>query len=100
MSPREPVSEQRPVVPGTAMAVVAVVLIVLVATIALTSRQPPPPSIAEFAPQAVENITDAPSDQSFAGTGGAAPTPTPTPEPAVEANQRTIFVPRAHRCVG
>ena len=46
-------------------------LLVTLALTALTSRQPPPPTIAEFAPQSVENITDAPTDQSSSAGRGA-----------------------------
>src|SRR5687767_3350409 len=54
---------------------VSLTLVVLLASVALTARQPPPPSIAEFAPQAVEQITDAPAEQSSnagRGPGGGA----------------------------
>src|SRR5687767_15731781 len=60
-------TQTRPRSPGVAYTVVTVALAVLVGTLALTSRQMPPPTIAEFAPQAVEQITDS--------TGGLAGTP-------------------------
>lgn len=90
----------RPRTPGVVMGIVAVVLLVLIAGLALTQRQPPPPSIAEFAPQAVDNITEAPSDQGASqgrgegtGTGGAsATTPAPSPTP--------ISVLSVRKCVG
>ena len=64
---------KRPRGPGFTYTVLALVLVVLVAALALTARQPPPPTIAEFAPQAVEQITESPDDQSSSvgrGPGG------------------------------
>jgi hypothetical protein len=55
-------------------AVVALVL-ALVAAIALPASQTPPPAIAEFSPQAQQQITDAPPEQSSdlgEGEGGSA----------------------------
>src|SRR5688572_17628614 len=91
----------RPRTPGYAYTILAVTLVVLLATVALTARQPPPPTIAEFAPQAVENITDAPDDQSSSsgraggagGAGGETPTPPPVDAPVIEQA-------RVRKCVG
>src|SRR5688572_9616548 len=93
---------QRPQAPGLVYTALALILLVMLAAFALTSRQPPPPTIAEFAPQAIENITDAPNDQSSSsgrggGTGGAGGG-LETPEPPPDAQQ--INVPRVRRCVG
>src|SRR5687767_13535688 len=60
----------RPRVPGVAYSALSLVLLGLVATLALTSRQASPPTIAEFAPQAVERITDSSGDG--AGSRGEA----------------------------
>src|SRR5687768_18605029 len=48
---------RRPRGPGMTYAVLALVILILLAVLTLSSRQPPPPTIAEFAPQSVENIT-------------------------------------------
>jgi hypothetical protein len=89
-------------------------VVVLVATVALVVRAPSPPSISEFAPQAVKQITKAPDAQSsqfgHGGAGGcvdpvscqaarsrsrATPTPSPT-------SGTTVVDPHAsvHVCVG
>src|SRR5688572_33485565 len=94
-------SRQRPLKPGIALATLALALIVVIATLALSNRQPPPPSIAEFAPQAIENISDAPDEQSSssgrAGGQGAGGLPTPSPEVSPGT---VIHVPSVRRCVG
>src|SRR5688500_6625539 len=64
------VAQTRPRSPGVAYTVVTLALAILIATLALTSRQTAPPTIAEFAPQAVEQITDSTDDP--AGSPGAA----------------------------
>src|SRR5687768_8821151 len=63
----------RPRTPGWTYAVLSLALFVLVTTLALTSRQSAPPTIAEFAPQAVEQITapDSSPSGSSAGVHGA-----------------------------
>jgi hypothetical protein len=89
-----------------------VVVAVLVAVTGITSRVAPPPTVAQFAPQAVKQIKKAVKDQSSrfgvgngvgsdgrgpgAGPGGgpsAPPLPSPPPLP-------TSSVPVTHRCVG
>src|SRR5689334_12914902 len=55
----------RPRGPGAIYAALALGVILLLAILAVTPRQPPPPTIVEFAPQAVEQITDIQTDQAF-----------------------------------
>lgn len=62
---------RRPRTPALVLGAVAAAIAVLVGAVALTSRQSPPPTIAEFAPQAVEQIKEALEEQSVAdGAGG------------------------------
>src|SRR4051794_37615426 len=77
--------------PGLVMTGAAAAMLVFFAMATLTARQLPPPTIAEFAPQAVEHITDAPTNQAGdSGTGagdggtgdGSAGTTTATTAPA------------------
>ena len=59
-----------PKAPGMVQLVSAVLATILIATFALTLNQQPPPAIAEFAPQAVKQIKEAPPEQSSDfGTG-------------------------------
>ena len=93
---------------GAALAIV----VLLVAAIALPASQTPPPAIAEFSPQAQEQITDAPPEQSSdlgegegGGSGGSAdgtttttsttavPTTTPDGKPIIDRGA-------VRRCVG
>ncbi|MDQ1446102.1 MAG: hypothetical protein QOI20_2566 [Acidimicrobiaceae bacterium] len=92
--------------------VVAVVLGV-VAAVSLTARQPPPPTVAEYAPQAVSQITQAPVEQSVdPGRGGVQQTTTTT-APGSNGNgvgssssttttttRAVIEKPRVRHCVG
>jgi hypothetical protein len=85
--------------------------LLLVAVLALTSRQPSPPTVAEFAPQAVDQIKESPSELSSAfgsgagGSGGdgepqaAATTTTTTAPPPTDAAE-VINVARVRACVG
>ncbi len=96
---------RRPRGPGLVYSVLAVSMAVIVGVVALTATQPPPPTIAEFAPQAVEQIEEAPSEQTSdfgSGDGGApggegASLPTPPPQ---RQEQEVIEVARVRRCVG
>lgn len=98
-------SASRPRSPAVVHIALSMAILLLVAIAALTTRQQQPPSIAEFAPQAVEQITDAPAEQSSefgsgAGGGGQA-AGAPTPAPAVSRPDRPfVDVPRTRRCVG
>lgn len=104
----------RPRAPGATYAVVVAAVMVFVATVAFTARPAPPPTVAEFAPQAVQQIKDAPSNQSSAfgvapgGEGGTQATTATTASIATTASTATttsttlppIVVPRVKRCVG
>lgn len=99
---------RRPRGPGVVYGVLSLVLLLVVGVLALSAAQPPPPTIAEFAPQAVEQITDAPNEQASSVGGGKSvgcgttvtcdekgdpilgPGTTPPP----------IDVPRLRKCVG
>lgn len=82
----------RPRLPALLNLGVVGVVVVLVAAIALTTRQSPPPTVAEFAPQAVEQIEESLDEQApddvvadegvAAGGPVASETPTPTAEPS------------------
>ncbi|HVE76827.1 MAG TPA: hypothetical protein VND22_08710 [Actinomycetota bacterium] len=83
-------------------------MLLLLAIFALSARQPPPPTIAEFAPQAVEQITDAPSEQSSqfgsgAGEGECLPGAECGPGEGGGGGggqAPSIKVPRVRKCVG
>jgi hypothetical protein len=89
-----------------------VIVVLLVATIALPASQTPPPAIAELAPQAQQQILDAPPNQqsdSGLGPGGSGgpgePTTTTTTTPPAGPGATTTIpgrVDRAavRRCVG
>lgn len=96
----------RPRTPGLFYTAITLVVVLLVGIVSLTHAQPPPPTIAEFAPQAVEQIEDAPDEQtSEFGTGEdgtlgdrtAAPTPRPDDD---TGGAPPIDVPRVRRCIG
>src|SRR5687768_14418347 len=95
-------ASDRPRSPGVVYGVAFLVLMVLVGTVALTSRQAPPPTIAEFAPQAVEQIQQSDPGQASssgrgqgtgAGTGGGG-----APVEVPEELERPLDVPRVRRC--
>ncbi len=104
-------SRNRPKGPGVVYSAVATAMLLLVGIVALTASQPPPPSIAEFAPQAQEQIDEAPAEQSSrfgSGDGDCPPgalyceelgVPTPADD-TVEPPPPDIDVPRVRRCVG
>lgn len=75
-------------------------LIAILALVALVTKPPPPPNVAEFAPQSVEQITDAPSNQSSgfgAGEGeGTSGTSGTAGLPSAGSRQSV----RVRRCVG
>jgi hypothetical protein len=93
----------RPRTPGIVYTALAVAMAVVVAVIAISANQPPPPTIAEFAPQALEQIKEAPAEQSgdagqADGQGGGA-----RQAAQLAAAKRLlppIDAPRVRRCVG
>lgn len=96
-----------PVAPGAGSAVAAAVLLVALGTVALTARQESPPTIAELAPQAVDEIAETDDQPAATGTGpgGEAPaalTTTTTTPPAggPTTTQPAIEEPRVRRCIG
>ena len=96
---------RRPRGPGFSFGGLSLVVLALIATLTITAPQAAPPAIAEFSPRAVEQIEEAPPEQSSsAGEGeggevtdtGATTTTTPTtttPPPTIEQA-------RVRRCVG
>lgn len=97
----------RPRTPSLVFGAVVVAIAVLVGAVALTSRQSPPPTIAEFAPQAVEQIKESLEEQSVTdalsqpGASGESPPPE-EPDIAEEeaAAQPVIEQARVRQCVG
>src|SRR5688500_8887938 len=91
----------RPRGPGTLYAAVSVVLLVIVSGLALTSRQTPPPTIAEFAPQAVEQITDSSADCASGGRPDDVAAGDVDPSAAADgAAVSSVDVARVRQCVG
>jgi hypothetical protein len=90
-------------------AALTVAILVVLASLALTARQPAPPSIAEFAPQAQHPIRQAPRQLTSAigsspGAATGAPTTTSTTTSTTlapnAAPPTTIDLPAVHHCVG
>jgi hypothetical protein len=101
---------------GLVHAALLTALILLVSLVAIVTRAPAPPTIAEFAPQAVKQIQRAPDEQSSQfGNGGngqciagqpckGGPTPGPlgpsaTPPPT-DSGRPTLPVKRQYACFG
>lgn len=99
----------RPKGPGTATLAMTVVLALLVAILGIASRTAPPPTVAQFAPQAVKQIKQAPKDQSSRfgtgngnghdgkGPGGSSPAPSGPNSPPPTAPPRNAA---QFNCVG
>ena len=92
----------RPRTPGVAYTALAAAFVVVLAALALTARQPAPPTIAEFAPQAVQQITvpDVTESSSERGAGGG-----PGLDAGVQGGESIdmraqIDVARVRNCVG
>jgi len=95
---------------------IGTVLVILIAAITFTAAQSPPPAIAEIAPSAVQQIKDAPSEQSSdlgegeGGSGGDGGSTTTTlapgaattlpPGAATTVPESIIERPRVRRCIG
>src|SRR5687768_3921919 len=94
-------TDRRPRTPGVAYAVLTLVLATLVGTIALTSRQSAPPTIAEFAPQAVEQISESAEGEVDAGSGDADESRALDENAAADdATSAAVDVARVRQCVG
>lgn len=106
----------RPRAPALVLGAVVVAVAVLVAAVALTSRQASPPTIAEFAPQAVAQIKQTLDEQALNETRQATDEPPPSPPPSVapsvgpdgsplpspqaSPSPPAIEVPRVRSCIG
>ncbi|MFN2521845.1 MAG: hypothetical protein ABR614_00815 [Mycobacteriales bacterium] len=109
-------SGRAPRTPAYVFAGLVTALAVLVAAVALTARQAAPPAIAEFAPQAVEQIKQTLDEQApdvtpdtDGGTDGTGPDAKPSASPspaavgpsaAASARPLAVEVPRVRQCVG
>lgn len=98
--------QARPRTPALVLGSVVVAIVVLVAAVALTSRQSAPPTIAEFAPQAVTQIKETLDEQSADETGLQAGGPgSSAPAESQEEGAPTSVPPvieqgRVRQCVG
>ncbi len=93
---------RRPRTPGFVYTALASLMMVFIVGLAFTTRQPPPPSIAEYAPQAVEQISQAPDEQSSEfGEGGSGIEGEATSElgQAQQPPPPPIDVPRVRKCI-
>ena len=96
----------RPRTPSLVLGAAVTAVAVLVGAVALTSRQSPPPTIAEFAPQAVEQIKEALEEQSVAEADGPQGTAREDAAPGARGTSTTspaavvIEEGRVRQCVG
>ncbi|GAC1442878.1 MAG: hypothetical protein NVSMB55_14840 [Mycobacteriales bacterium] len=102
----------RPRTPAIVLGTIVVALSVLVAAVALTSRGQTPPTVAEFAPQAVQQIKKAldtqPQEQlakdlAPGRTASLPPSPVASARPGASGApsvRPAIVVPRVRQCVG
>jgi hypothetical protein len=110
----------RPRTPGMLQVGLTITIAVLLAAVTLTTRQQPPPAIAEFAPQAAEQIKETPKEQASqfgsgegegdcppgaecaAGEGdGAGPGGGEEPPPSTSTTVAPVIGPASlKRCVG
>jgi hypothetical protein len=105
-------ARSRPKAPGIAVLVLTAAVAVLVAVIGITARAAPPPTVAQFAPQAVQQIKHAPDQQNSefgegqgvdgVGGGGGVTTTTTTIPPTTGAPGKADpkAVPVSRRCIG
>lgn len=93
-------------IPGTVFLSIALALVFVIAMLPRTGNQPPPPTVAEFAPQAARQIKKALSQQTSqfgndrgdcvegqAGCTGGVKSASPSPQPTIE-------VPLVKQCYG
>ena len=102
----------RPRTPGLVLGSLVVAVSVVVGAVALTSRQQTPPTIAEFAPQAVAQIKQTLDEQGLTETRQAAaeqepsPSPSPSPQPGETVGPSAGASPppppkgRTNQCIG
>src|SRR5688572_6723218 len=90
----------RPRMPGPLYAGVFLVLAALLAVLAVTSRQTPPPTIAEFAPQAASRITDSVEGVVGGANGSGQTSASDGSALGQDAAQPAIDVARVRQCVG
>ena len=97
-----------PRLPALVQAGAVGVVLAVVAAVSLTARQPPPPTVAEYAPQAVAQIQQAPPEQTVDPGRSSATTTTAVPgsPEALAASSTTsitrpvIDQPRVRQCAG
>lgn len=101
-----PQTPKRNRAPGAFLSVISLGIVALMLA-ALNPSQPPPPPTAEYAPEAVQRLKDAPRNQtSLSGQGegegdGSAANPSPTPSArGGGSTNRPIDSKRVRRCVG
>lgn len=118
-TPSRPFTGSRPRGPALLYCALTGVLVVLIASLAFTSRQPPPPQIAELTPQAQKPISRAPSQlgsaigsargmscagggHCTAGAAGGGPGPTLVPPPTSKAGglASPLDLAAVHQCYG
>ncbi len=104
-----PQRARRPRGPGLAYSITACVAVLALGAVALSADQAPPPSVAEFAPAALDQIKEAPPRQGTdvgegeEGPGGAStrsPSASPSPTVAPSPTGPVIDVARTRKCVG
>jgi hypothetical protein len=96
---------RRPRGPGYAFSAGATATLLLLGLVALNASQPPPPTVAEFAPAALDQIKKAPDRQTSdvgdaKGQTGTSPSPSVPPSLAPSAVPSGPQVPRTHDCPG
>ena len=103
MSQQPPEDRSRPRAPGVTYACITSAMMLLLGTVALNTQQPAPPAIAELAPQANEQIREAPQEQGSDGglmPGEGQPTPGVSATPSASPTAFPSNVPRTRRCYG
>ncbi len=104
-------SARRPRGPGIVYSVTACVVVLALGAVALSADQAPPPTVAEFAPAALDQIEEAPDRQGTdvgegeaGGEGSSSAAPTASPSASASATAAVaapvIDVNRTRKCVG